>query len=226
MAKDKHKQEKAQDGAGGEAAGAAANGTDNGTAAAADGRPSLKGKEYEKQLRKLQVELCHLQDWVKAQGPARHRRVRGPRRRRQGRHDQGASPSASARACSGSWRCRRRPTARSRQMYMQRYMQHFPAAGEIVIFDRSWYNRAGVEHVMGFCTKEQHERFLELCPEFEKLHRRRRHHADQVLARGEQRGAGAAVRGADRRTRCGSGSSARWTCRRASAGTTTRAPAT
>jgi polyphosphate kinase 2 (PPK2 family) len=50
------------------------------------------------------------------------------------------------------------------QMYMQRYMQHFPAAGEIVIFDRSWYNRAGVEYVMGFCTKEQHERFLELCP--------------------------------------------------------------
>ena len=54
------------------------------------------------------------------------------------------------------------------QMYMQRYMQHFPAAGEIVIFDRSWYNRAGVEHVMGFCTKEQHKHFLELCPEIEK----------------------------------------------------------
>jgi polyphosphate kinase 2 len=50
------------------------------------------------------------------------------------------------------------------QMYMQRYMAHFPAAGEIVIFDRSWYNRAGVEYVMGFCTKEQHDRFLELCP--------------------------------------------------------------
>ena len=54
------------------------------------------------------------------------------------------------------------------QMYMQRYMQHFPAAGEIVIFDRSWYNRAGVEHVMGFCSDEQYERFLELCPLFEK----------------------------------------------------------
>ena len=53
-------------------------------------------------------------------------------------------------------------------MYMQRYMQHFPAAGEIVIFDRSWYNRAGVEYVMGFCTKEQHRRFLELCPLMEK----------------------------------------------------------
>ena len=53
-------------------------------------------------------------------------------------------------------------------MYMQRYMQHFPAAGEVVIFDRSWYNRLGVEYVMGFCTKEQHARFLENCPEMEK----------------------------------------------------------
>ena len=55
------------------------------------------------------------------------------------------------------------------QMYMQRYMQHFPAAGEVVIFDRSWYNRAGVEHVMGFCTEEQYERFLDLCPVVEKF---------------------------------------------------------
>jgi polyphosphate kinase len=54
------------------------------------------------------------------------------------------------------------------QLYLQRYMQHFPAAGEIVIFDRSWYNRAGVEYVMGFCTKEQHRRFLDLCPAIEK----------------------------------------------------------
>ena len=53
-------------------------------------------------------------------------------------------------------------------MYVQRYLAHFPAAGEIVIFDRSWYNRAGVEYVMGFCTKQQHKRFLEICPEFEK----------------------------------------------------------
>ena len=64
------------------------------------------------------------------------------------------SRSASARASSESSRCRRRPTARKTQMYMQRYLQHFPAAGEVVIFDRSWYNRAGVEYVMGFCTDE------------------------------------------------------------------------
>jgi polyphosphate kinase len=54
------------------------------------------------------------------------------------------------------------------QMFMQRYVEHFPAAGEIIIFDRSWYNRAGVEHVLGFCTPEQHRRFLDLCPEFER----------------------------------------------------------
>ena len=84
------------------------------------------------------------------------------------------------------------------QMYMQRYMQHFPAAGEVVIFDRSWYNRAGVEHVMGFCTEKERERFLELCPPIEKFIDRRRHHPDQVLAGGEQQGAGAPVRGAHR----------------------------
>ena len=61
------------------------------------------------------------------------------------------------------------PTAREKtQMYTQRYMEHFPAAGEVVIFDRSWYNRAGVEYVMGFCTKREHRRFLELCPVTER----------------------------------------------------------
>ena len=86
------------------------------------------------------------------------------------------------------------------QMYMQRYMQHFPAAGEIVIFDRSWYNRAGVEHVMGFCTDEQYERFLKLCPAFEKYIVDGGIILDQVLARGRQQGAGAAVPGAHRRS--------------------------
>ena len=86
------------------------------------------------------------------------------------------------------------------QMYVQRYLQHFPAAGEIVIFDRSWYNRAGVEHVMGFCTDEQYERFLKLMPMFERAHRRRRRHPHQVLARGRQQGAGAAVQRAHRRS--------------------------
>ena len=77
------------------------------------------------------------------------------------------SPSGSARVSSAWWRCRRRPIAKRAQLYLQRYITHLPTAGEIVIFDRSWYNRAGVEYVMGFCTEEQHRRFLQVCPEFE-----------------------------------------------------------
>ena len=71
------------------------------------------------------------------------------------------------------------------QMYIQRYMQHFPAAGEIVIFDRSWYNRAGVEYVMGFCTKEQRDHFLKLAPQVEKYIVDGRHSTDQILAGGQ-----------------------------------------
>ena len=70
---------------------------------------------------------------------------------------------------------------------MQRYMQHFPATGEVVIFDRSWYNRAGVEYVMGFCTEEQRDEFLEAVPEIETYHRRGRHHPHQDLDGGRQR---------------------------------------
>jgi polyphosphate kinase 2 len=101
-----------------------------------------------------------------AQGPARDHRVRRSRRRGQGRHDQAITERVSPRV----FRLVALPAPSDReksQMYMQRYIPHFPAAGEIVIFDRSWYNRAGVEYVMGFCTKEQHRNFLERCPEFE-----------------------------------------------------------
>ena len=120
----------------------------------------LGRKDYTRHLRELQTQLCHLQEWVKRTGARIIIVLRGARRRRQGRHHQGASPSASARACSAWSPCRRPPNARSRRCISQRYIQHFPAAGEIVIFDRSWYNRAGVEYVMGFCTEEQHADFL------------------------------------------------------------------
>ena len=86
------------------------------------------------------------------------------------------------------------------QMYFQRYMERFPAAGEIVIFDRSWYNRAGVEHVMGFCTPEQHQRFLELCPVVEKFIIEGGIRLHQDLARGRSGGAGAPLHGAHRRS--------------------------
>src|SRR5258706_6217261 len=96
-----------------------------------------------------------------------HRPVRRPGCRRQGRHDQGdhgeGQPAGVSRGPLPA------PSDREgTQLFMQRYMQHFPAAGEIVIFDRSWYNRAGVEYVMGFCTPTEHKRFLSLCPQIEK----------------------------------------------------------
>lgn len=127
----------------------------------------LSGKEYMKELRKLQAELCVLQEWVKHKGL----RVIVVFEGRDAAGKGGTIRALTERVSPRVFRLVALPAPSDReksQMYMQRYMQHFPAAGEVVIFDRSWYNRAGVEHVMGFCTKEQHERFLELCPEVEK----------------------------------------------------------
>ena len=88
------------------------------------------------------------------------------------------------------------PTERERgQWYFQRYVPHLPAKGEIVLFDRSWYNRAGVEHVMGFCTKEEYKEFLRACPLFEEMLIRSGIYPHQVLVLGERRGAGEAVPG-------------------------------
>ena len=127
----------------------------------------LKSKEYDKELRKLQAELCQLQDWVKHKGL----RVIVVFEGRDAAGKGGTIRAITERVSPRVFRVVALPAPSDReksQMYMQRYMPHFPAAGEIVIFDRSWYNRAGVEYVMGFCTKEQHRRFLELCPEIEK----------------------------------------------------------
>jgi polyphosphate kinase 2 len=127
----------------------------------------LKRKEYEKELRKLQVELCHLQAWVKAKGL----KVMVVFEGRDGAGKGGTIRAITERVSPRVFRVVALPAPSDReksQVYIQRYMAHFPAAGEIVIWDRSWYNRAGVEHVMGFCSKEQYERFLELCPVAEK----------------------------------------------------------
>jgi len=124
-------------------------------------------KQYTKELRKLQTELCYLQDWVKATGA----RVIVVFEGRDAAGKGGTIRAITERVSPRVFRLIALPAPNDReksQMYMQRYMQHFPAAGEIVIFDRSWYNRAGVEYVMGFCTKEQHRRFLELCPAIER----------------------------------------------------------
>jgi polyphosphate kinase len=127
----------------------------------------LGRKKYEKELRKLQARLCDLQAWVKHKGL----RVIIVFEGRDAAGKGGTIRALTERVSPRVFRTIALPAPSDReksQMYLQRYMQHFPAAGEIVIFDRSWYNRAGVEYVMGFCTKEQHTRFLELCPEMEK----------------------------------------------------------
>ncbi len=124
-------------------------------------------KDYEQELRNLQVELCRLQDWVKREGKRLIILFEG----RDGAGKGGTIKAITERVSPRVFRAVALPAPSDReksQMYIQRYMAHFPAAGEIVIFDRSWYNRAGVEYVMGFCTEEQHRRFLELCPVFEK----------------------------------------------------------
>lgn len=127
----------------------------------------LKRRDYEDELGRLQAELCKLQDWVKAKGL----RVIVVFEGRDGAGKGGTIRAITERVSPRVFRVVALPAPSDReksQMYMQRYMNHFPAAGEIVIFDRSWYNRAGVERVMGFCTDEQYERFLEVCPDVEK----------------------------------------------------------
>jgi polyphosphate kinase len=127
----------------------------------------MKGKAYDKQLRKLQVELCRLQDWVKAEGARIIIIFEG----RDAAGKGGTIKAITERVSPRVFRVIALPAPSDReksQMYLQRYIRFFPAAGEIIIFDRSWYNRAGVEYVMGFTDKAQHKRFLELCPEMEK----------------------------------------------------------
>ena len=127
----------------------------------------LSSKEYTKELRRLQAELCKLQDWVKYKGLRAIVVFEG----RDAAGKGGTIRAISERVSPRVFRVVALPAPSDRektQMYMQRYMQHFPAAGEIVIFDRSWYNRAGVEYVMGFCNKEQHRIFLERCPQMEQ----------------------------------------------------------
>lgn len=125
-------------------------------------------KAYEERLRALQVQLCRLQEWVKHKGVRAIIVFEG----RDGAGKGGTIRAITERVSPRVFRVVALPAPSDReksQVYLQRYMQHFPAAGEIVVFDRSWYNRAGVEYVMGFCTKQQHDRFLQLCPVFEKF---------------------------------------------------------
>jgi polyphosphate kinase len=127
----------------------------------------LDGKEYERELGKLHGELVKLQLWVVAKGLKVVVVFEG----RDGAGKGGIIKAITERVSPRVYRVVALPAPTEReksQMYVQRYMRHLPAAGEIVIFDRSWYNRAGVERVMEFCSMEQVKRFLEVTPEFEK----------------------------------------------------------
>jgi polyphosphate kinase 2 len=128
----------------------------------------MKRKDYEKELGKLQVDLCDLQEWVKEKGARVIILFEG----RDAAGKGGTIKALTERVSPRVFRVVALPAPSDRQktqMFMQRYIEFFPAAGEIVIFDRSWYNRAGVEYVMGFATDEEHKRFLELAPQIENF---------------------------------------------------------
>ncbi len=127
----------------------------------------MERKLYDKELRKLQVELSYVQEWVKAKGLRTIILFEG----RDAAGKGGTIKAITERVSPRVFRVVALPAPSDRektQMYVQRYMERFPAAGEIVIFDRSWYNRAGVENVMGFASAQDVDRFLRICPEIEK----------------------------------------------------------
>ncbi len=169
-----------------------------GAAKAAAPGAELSGKDYAKELKKLHVELVELQEWVKHKGLKVCIVFEG----RDGAGKGGTIKAITERVSPRVFRVIALPAPTERQksqMYAQRYIPHLPAAGEIVIFDRSWYNRAGVERVMGFCTDEQARGFLKVVPAVREADGELRHHPAQVLARGEPGRADAAPRGARRR---------------------------
>jgi polyphosphate kinase 2 len=130
-------------------------------------RKKIPRKVFDKELLKLQVELCHLQEWVKKEG----KRIIVIFEGRDAAGKGGVIKRITERVSPRVFRVVALPKPSDRektQFYLQRYVAHFPAAGEVAIFDRSWYNRAGVERVMGFCTDDQYERFLRVCPAFER----------------------------------------------------------
>ena len=132
------------------------------------GVQALSGKDYERELKKLHVELVKLQQWVQAKGLKVCVIFEG----RDGAGKGGTIKAITERVSPRVFRVIALPAPSEReksQMYAQRYLPHLPAAGEVVIFDRSWYNRAGVERVMGFCSEEVAQGFLQVVPLFEKL---------------------------------------------------------
>ena len=140
---------------------------DKNSAAKAEQTGKLSRKVFDRELQKLQIELCHLQEWVKHEGL----RVIVVFEGRDAAGKGGVIKRITERVSPRVFRVVALPAPSDRektQLYIQRYLAHFPAAGEIMLFDRSWYNRAGVERVMGFCSEEEYERFLRVCPQIER----------------------------------------------------------
>jgi polyphosphate kinase len=127
-----------------------------------------KDCEYERELRRLQIELVKLQEWIKHEGLRVVVLFEGRDAAGKGGAIKRIAESLNPRVCRIV--ALTTPTEREKtQWFFQRYVAHLPAAGEMVLFDRSWYNRAGVEHVMGFCTEREYEEFMQSCPEFERM---------------------------------------------------------
>ena len=163
-------------------------------------RKKLKRKVYEEKLAELHFELVKMQYWIKETGQKLVILFEGRDAAGKGGAIKCITEPLNPRGCRivalGT------PSDREKtQWYFQRYVAHLPAAGEIVLFDRSWYNRAGVEHVMGFCTDEEYKEFMRSCPEFERMLVRSGIIAAEVLVLGQRRGAGTALQGARRQPR-------------------------
>ena len=141
----------------------------NGGEAEAEVRPGkLSRKKFDKELRRLQRELVIMQEYVKAQGLKIVVIFEGRDAAGKGGVIKRIAERTNPRVCRVV--ALPAPTEREKsQWYFQRYVSHLPAAGEIVLFDRSWYNRAGVERVMGFCTEVEYQEFMRSCPEFERM---------------------------------------------------------
>ena len=131
-------------------------------------KKKLSNKIYEPELANLQIELVKLQEWIKHEGLRVVIIFEGRDAAGKGGAIKRVTQSLNPRICRVV--ALAAPTEREKtQWYFQRYVPHLPAAGEMVLFDRSWYNRANVEHVMGFCTNEEYQEFLRSCPEFERM---------------------------------------------------------
>ena len=178
----------------------------------------LKRKRFDSELLRLQRELVIMQEYVRSNGLKVVVIFEGRDAAGKGGVIKRITERTESPYLPDRRPALRRPNARRHSGTSSATSPHLPAAGEIVLFDRSWYNRAGVERVMGFCTEDEYQEFLRSCPEFERMLVRSGIHADQVLVLGQRRGAGAPLPGPGPTTRSAAGSSARWTSSRATVG--------